>query len=138
MITQEKRDDTKSILFDDNEVVYHGSEMPFNDETLLSEISERQEQNGIVYINGALTESLYDFLSPFKSLVVVLDNFTQYLNITTRVSPNKIFIPHLFLLHPVEIKTIFVKQETDIDRNLLPKNMEIINLFRSLSYETGI
>ncbi len=130
IIASAKTKTTKSLIIVEDQIVYHGKDMPFCDDNLLKMIIDKQAQHLTIYINGALTQSLYGFLAPFRQSAVILDNFTLYLNVTTQPETIKTFYPKLSLLHPVRIKTIFVKQETEYDINLLPKNIEVINLYR--------
>ena len=123
---------TKSLLLNcDGGLSYHGTEIPYCDDGL--HLACKKMDNGAcLYLNGALTRSLYDFLAPFKGLELVLDNFTLYQMISTSSSRVSRFLPNVSLLHPLHIKEVFVKQEVDFDSNLLPDGVPVRNIFRTV------
>ncbi len=127
---------TKSLLFSDaKKLIYHGETIVSKDRKLKKQCEAISRGKGFLYLKGGLTRSLYKFLAPFAGLHVVLDNFTLYLNITTSLQQGIEFKPHLVLFHPVAIKTIFIKQETNFDLSLLPPGVVARNLFREIHYE---
>ncbi len=130
IITAEQGAATKSLLFrEDGRVLYHSNAIPYCDDGLLRACRE-VEGRVFLYLNGAFTGSLNDFLMPFKDLELVLDNFTLYQKISTSRSDHTNFQPRITLLHPLRIRGVFVKQEVDFDRNLLPAGVPVKNLFR--------
>jgi hypothetical protein len=131
-IMAERDDQTKSLLLSSGGgLAYHGAKIPYCDDGL--HLACKNMDNGAcLYLNGALTRSLHDFLAPFKGLELVLDNFTLYQRISTSSSRVFRFLPNLSLLHPLHIKEVFVKQEVDFDRNLLPDGVPVRNIFRTV------
>jgi len=49
----------------------------------------------MLYLNGALSKSLYALLAPLKNLTVILNNFTLYQNISVYDFQNRIFWPKI-------------------------------------------
>ncbi len=138
-IQREKKDTTRSLLFNENgKLVYHGKTMPFCDRKLQKKCVEMIDTPGVLYLRGALTHSLQEMLSSYNYFSIVLDNFTLYLNVSTQPGKRKRFEPGLYLLYPVNVKTLFIKQESDFDRALLPENVPVINLFRREYHECRI
>lgn len=132
--------DTKSILYDKkNQILYHGSEIPGFDEDLKDICMKYKNAKTSLYLNGAFSKSLFAFFAPFKNLTIILDNFTLYQNMSVSENPGPRFSPEIFLLHPVRVNKIFLKQ--DAGKTVfpgLPKNIPVINLFRENPYEIGI
>lgn len=127
---------TKSLLFTDaKKLIYHGETIVSKDMELKKQCEAISKGKSFLYLKGGLTRSLYEFLAPFGGLQLVLDNFTLYLNINISLQQGIEFKPELFLFHPVAIKTIFIKQETDFDLSLLPPGVVVRNLFREIHHE---
>lgn len=129
--------ETKSLLFaNSKKPLYHGKTIASNDGELKKRCEAISGEKGFLYLKGALTRSLYEILAPFSELQVILDNFTLYLNIAAEKHRGIVFKPKIVLLHPVPVKTIFIKQETDFDRSLLPSGVIARNLFREIDHES--
>ncbi len=122
--------DTKSLLLTkDGTVLYHGKTIPFLDENLKKACVEHPEEQCDLYLNGALSKTLYTFLSRFGNFTVVVDNFTFYRNIGVHRPPGNLFEPDLALLRVVPVKKIFLKQETETCPFKFPENVDVHNLF---------
>lgn len=127
---------TKSLLLNESyRPVYQGEAIISRDRKLRKQCEAIFQTKSFLYLKGALTRSLYEFLAPFSELQVILDNFTLYLNITTSRHQGIEFKPKIVLFHPVPVKTIFIKEETDFDLSLLPPEVIARNLFREIPYE---
>ncbi|MCP4113540.1 MAG: hypothetical protein GY749_49785 [Desulfobacteraceae bacterium] len=141
-----RRQDTKSVLLDkESQVLYHGNEIPSFDANLKNICMKYKNKDSILYLNGALSKSLFTFFAPFKKLEIILDNFTLYQNVSVRESHGTRFAPEILLLHCVRINKIFLKQEnlaynkTGNTGSLgIPRNVPVHNLFRENPYEIGI
>lgn len=130
---------TRSLLIDSSgRLRYRGEAMPYSDKDLLKACEAGRDERRTLYLAGALTPSLHEALACCDRLEVVLDNFTQYLNVSTGPGRTLVFRPRLFLLNPVRICALYLKQETDFDPGLLPANTRAINLFRTEHHEIGI
>lgn len=139
LIRQHKNEATKSLLMDAQGTLrYRGEVMPYSDKDLLQACEAAHDQHGILYLDGAFTSSLHEALACYQNLDVVLDNFSQYLNISTGPAKTILFRPGLFLLNPVRIQAMYLKQETDFAPGLLPGHTRAINLFRTDHHEIGI
>ncbi len=143
-------EDTKSIVFDKNlKPVFWGRTIPFLDSELEKKLEqhcfEHKTENCFLYLNGAIPRSFFSFLSGFKKLSVILDNFTLYQNVSEEPCFSK-FCVEMSLLHPVKVEKIFIKQEKDrrgvadigIEGVEFPKGVPVHNLFRENLYEIGI
>jgi len=127
---------TRSLLFSDaDKLIYHGETIVSRDRELRKQCEALSRVKSFLYLKGALTRSLYEFLAPFAGMQIVLDNFTLYINITTSLEQGMEFKPKIVLFHPVAIKTIFIKQETDFDLSLLPSRIAARNIFREMHHE---
>ncbi|MDM8550495.1 hypothetical protein QUF72_10470 [Desulfobacterales bacterium HSG2] len=138
-----RKQDTKSLLTDENhQVLYHGNKIPSLDADLKNACLKYKNANHFLYLNGALSKSLFTFLSPFRHLNIVLDNFTLYQNVSVRENHGRRFAPEILLLHPVTVRKIFLKQDTRAQdkTNMLtiPGNIPFHNLFREDPHEIGI
>ena len=89
-------------------------------------------------------------------MTVILDNFTQYLNVSARLNHEnheEIFLPKLHLLNRVNAKKIFLKQEQNMTRSGMEltanrlaanrlaeicKNIPVHNLFRENPNAIGL
>jgi len=130
-ITENLNEKTKSLLLtDSNKLIFHGETIVSRDKELKKQCDATSRVKSFLYLKGALTPSLYEFLAPFTELQIILDNFTHYLNVTPPQKQGFEFKPETMLLHPVVIKEIFIKQETDFDLSLLPSGVIARNLFR--------
>ncbi|MBF0207831.1 MAG: hypothetical protein HQK53_13180 [Oligoflexia bacterium] len=153
----------KSLLYRGDETIYQGTEIAFIDRQLLEQLrhlSGMGESHGelhgashtyTLYLNSALSPSLFALLGSIKNLRVILDNFTLYQNISTSTSTYTataaITAPlpsNLYLLRPTNVAGIFWRMDPDnpIDysSNLLlmkllsqmkkSKKISVHNLFR--------
>ncbi len=128
LIIENRDKNTKSLIIDgEGSILYRGSKIPFMDTNLKDNIKEFKDKNLIIYINGALSKSFYGFLMFFKNISIVLDNFTQYQNVS--VSNRFIKNENIFILNEVIIKKIFLKQETPFTPEF-PENIPVQNIFR--------
>ncbi len=127
---------TKSLLLSENGALsYRGGIIPFSDIGLLQACEACRDNYCSLYLNGAFTASLQTALACYNRLEVVLDNFSQYLNITTEPNRTSPFRPRLSVLNPVRIQALYIKQEEDFDIGLLPAHTPAINLFRTDQHE---
>lgn len=118
-----QEDPMKSLLIDESfQVVYKGSPVPFQDNRLHTHLEKRKGLKTILYINGALSPSLFSFLRSYERLIVVLDNFTLYQNIPTQQATSY-FCPSMYLLHQVHINGIFIRDTTSSGGKRHPVNM---------------
>ncbi len=130
-IEREKRETTRSLLFSETgETLYHGETIPFSDRHLQKMCTVMRDTICTLYVQGALTKTFHQFLAPMNRLSIILDNFTLYLNVSAQPGKKRKFGPDLYLLNPVQVKTLFIKQESDYDIGLLPENVPVVNLFR--------
>jgi hypothetical protein len=138
-VTQHQQLSTKSMLFSqEHKLTYHSDEIPFLDNQLKAHCqqSSRDEQ-GVLYLNGALSRSLAGYLAPFEGLTIILDSFLLYQNIFSDSTRTIDFKPELYLLHPVNLLAIFTKlQAPHIDTHAeimdmieFPKEVPVYNLF---------
>lgn len=133
------KEEHKSVLFGEGgELLYHGKEIPFADKKLQDMCLDCRKKKCILYLNGALSKSLYALLAPLKNLTVILNNFTLYQNISVYDFQNRIFWPKIFLFHPVKVRGIFLKQETTQYTLTTPKNIPVYNLFREELHEIRV
>jgi len=140
-IEEFQRDETKSLIYCDSpRLIHHGRQIPFLDETLRETVKRRKDKECVLYLNGALSKSLFSFLSPFSKLTVVLDNFTLYQNVSVDAGLGRSFRPRLFLFHPVKVKSIFLNVEGENHRSRLkiPFHIPVYNLYREDLHEIGI
>ncbi len=141
-----RKQNTKSVLLEkDNQVLYHGNEIPALDANLKSSCMKYKNKESVLYLNGALSKSLFTFFAPFKKLKIILDNFTLYQNVSVRENHGIRFAPEILLLHNVRVNKIFVKQENQAYNTTgstgslgIPRNIPVHNLFRENPYEIGI
>ncbi len=135
-IRQQAETGTKSLLLDKRGLLrYRGRNMAYADQDLLQACEDCRTERCSLYLNGAFPASLQAALACYDRLEVVLNNFSQYLNISIEAARKRHFYPKLFLLHPVRIKAIYIKQEGDFDPGLLPERTQAINLFRTDRHE---
>ena len=136
-IGQQIREGTKSILLDDSgRILHRGNRMPWTDNDLLHICQSNRTSRCFLYIKGAFTSSLHEALAGYDRLTVILDNFSQYMNISTQDAKISHFKPTLMLFNPVRIQALYINQETDFDPGLLPADARAINLFRTDHHET--
>lgn len=138
-------DSTKSLLFDGvGNLLYHGTSIPACDPDLAAACRRCRERASVLYLNGALSHSMYDMLSSFTELNIVLDNFTLFINTHFPTETGAAFRPKLYLRYPVHVKKIFVKQEMpDTERNsfrfiTFPLTVAMHNIYRDNYHEIGI
>lgn len=128
----------KTLFFDEeHRVVYRGLGVPFLDEELKTVCSKFKNQKSHLYLNGALSKTLFNFLAPFRQLEVVLDNFTLYQNISVQKKSDRVFRPKLSLLNPILVKKIFLRQMAGKPLDL-PANIPALNLFGDNLDEIGV
>lgn len=124
-IKKNKKEDSKSLLFDNKgKPVYEGREIPFLDENLKDACRERRKKKSVLYLNGALSNSLFSFLAPMETFDVILDNLFLYRNMSSDSAAGNIFLPGLFLLHTVNVLTFFIH----IDKSLGEDALRLVNL----------
>ena len=117
----------KSLLFSASKLLYRSDLIPFEDTLLKHHVDQFYQQKLFLYLNGALSHSLANFLAPFQNLTVILDNFTLYQNIC--LSFARTFSPQLELFHPLNLEKIFLRQQTKT--HFLPHiKTPIHNLYR--------
>lgn len=122
---------TKSLLLAaDGEVRYHSTEMPFSDSGLRMACGALGIEPAWLYLGGALTRSLADFLGPLANIAVLLDNFTLYQCQSGDGSARALYRSPLSLLQPLRVKAIFIREEAPFDPRLLPADVPVINLYR--------
>lgn len=145
-IFQMSTQQTSCLLFDENQTrVYQGTRPPFLDAGLTDMCLKYKKKECLLYLNGALSRSLFAFLSDFKYFTIVLDNFTLYQNIIADNRQQK-FLPKLLLLHPVRIQRIFIRQDqsgplskkNDHLNIALPENIPISDIYRENIYAVNV
>ncbi len=130
--------ETKALLLNsDGTILYHGRQIAFMDTELKNACLQSKNKHNILYLNGALTPSLFSFLAPFNKLSVVMENFTLYQNITIG-QKRRSFKPELSLFNAVPVKKIFIKQQSETMKLQLPEKSVIHNLYRDNPDEIGI
>lgn len=128
-ITKYLCEETRYMLFThEGKLLHHGFDPPFMDPSLKASLTQFPNQIVVLYLAGALTKGLSDFLSPFKRLTIILDNFTQYLRVFVQ-DKNRQFHPRLELLHPFTLRGIFLKEDGS-NKLSLPSGIPVFNLFR--------
>jgi hypothetical protein len=139
LINRNTKGGVKSILFDEKgKILYRGAGIPFLDSDLKDICLEHKNKSCTLYLDGSLPRSLYAFFAPFRNLLIVLDNFTQYQNISTQRNASKKFQPRLELYHGVPLHSLYLKEE-GLDYPIrLPLDVPVYNLFRDDLYEIGI
>ena len=136
--------DTRSLYFNESgELLYHGKQIPFMDDDLKKVCAQQNGNVGRLYLNGALSRSLYLFLADFSNLELVLDNFFLYQNVSTgqQVSPR--FLPRLSLYHPSNVLGIFIRREKTVNNGMndllaglpMPSQIPVSDLQKELPYE---
>ena len=99
------------------------------------------DRSTILYLNGALSPTLYREISGFGRLTVVLDNFTLYQTIPTRgLAP--LFLPALHLRYPVKINGMFIQNDIQAPghsfNTLFPDNAPVCDLFKDTPETTRL
>ncbi|MBU0991339.1 MAG: hypothetical protein KJ737_02500 [Proteobacteria bacterium] len=127
-------DGKRSLLLDENfQEVYAGRTVPFQDKALYSHLKKRKHRKTVLYINGALSPSLFSYLRSYDRLTVVLDNFTLYQTIPTESHSSR-FHPALHLLHKAHINGIFIRDTTPTGDKRhsvhIPQGIPVCDLFR--------
>lgn len=132
----------RSIFFNENyNAEYNGVVIPFLDTALKDVCSHYKERTGYLYLKGALSRSLFEFLSPFKNLSVILESFSLYHNISTHENSAGLFLPNLYLLYPVKVLSLFLKldkrlgekKDAVIDSLPFPEDIPVHDLFNENS-----
>lgn len=130
-ITSQSNSETKSLLFNEKEqLLYSSSEIPSLDNDLLKYLFNNKNNPSTLYLNGALTKSLLNSLASYSNLKIILNNFTQYQNISLKSDPQKVFRPQVILLHPVNVTHIFLNEKHPHLPFKMPRNIPISNLYR--------
>ncbi|MBU1568298.1 MAG: hypothetical protein KJ630_22075 [Proteobacteria bacterium] len=131
LVRRLKSSTTKSLLLSpDGQVHYHSTEMPFSDRGLRMACEALGKKPVWLYLGGALTRSLADFLGPLANIALLLDNFTHYQCQSGDGCARAPFRSPLALLQPVRLKAIFIREEAPFDPGILPVAVPVINLFR--------
>jgi len=120
----------KTIIFDESlNIIYKGLEISFLDKNLLIKLKENAAKKIYIYLNGALTNHLWEILSPFKNLTLILDSFTQ--EMISNIPQFKDDTIKKLLLNKVKLSGIFLREETSKKSDIfLPENVPVYNLFR--------
>jgi len=139
LIEKKKNKDTKSLLFnEEGKLLYHGKEIPFLDEDLKAVCTKMDGNQCTLYLNGALSRSLFSFLAPMENLDVVLDNLFLYQNVSSDGVIEEVFLPGLFLFYPLELLNLFINIDESLGDDAgrimnilpLPAGVPVCNLFR--------
>ncbi len=131
----------KSVLIDrEGEAIRRSRAVPALDSDLETACLKHRSDARLLYLNGALTQKLSRFLSPFRNLTVVLDNFTLHRPAASVDAPMTGFTPAVKLLTPVSVRAVFIKVEdrADLRTAAVPENIPVYNLFRECPDEIGI
>lgn len=132
-------DKTKTILIDEkNNIIHQSDEIPFMDKKLKEICTNNVKEKLYLYLNGALSKTLHNFLAPFKKLDLVLDNFTLFHNISTSRNRQRAFTPKIFLLNQVNVEKIFIKQDVLNNPLKICENIPVHNIFREETDEIRI
>ncbi len=138
-INRLKESNSKSILLsEDGSLLYHGMVIPFLDKNLKTVCHENSKNNCLLYLNGAFGKLLHQFFAPMRNLDIVLDNFTLYQNISTKIRTRRTFYPRLSVYHVIPVKNIFLKQENWDTQFKSLAEIPTHNLFRENPHEIGI
>lgn len=138
MINKADSGHLRSIFFNEkNQVVFKGKRIPFLDNELKEVCVKHKKRTGYLYLKGALSRSLFEFLSPFKNLSVILESFSLYHNISTHENSADLFLPNLYLLYPVKVLSFFLKMDNGlgekrdavIDSMPFPEGIPVHDLF---------
>jgi hypothetical protein len=122
--------ETRSLLLDEQHLpLYRNQEIPFLDQELKAVCRRHRQQQCLLYLNGALSLSLFDFLADFDRFQVVLNNFTLYQNVSVHEGLKREFAPQLSLLQPLRVKRIFVNRQAEVEMPL-PAEVPVTDLFR--------
>lgn len=97
-------------LFDAEKLILKSQTPAFISSALKQYCLKHSQNDLLLYLNGALSINLCDFLRPFHKLKIVLHNFTLYQGISTQKKNERILLPHLKILHPLVVKKIFLQQ----------------------------
>lgn len=141
MIEKFKKDETRSLLFINNKICHEGREIPSIDKELNQKIRHQilnDTHKKILYLNGALTKPFYHELAPCKNLILVLDNFTLFQNISSDPQKRNKFLPEIYLLFPLQLNGIFFKEEQGNHSSInfeIPQNVPQYNIFREIPNE---
>ncbi len=139
LILKTKKEETRSLLFYQGELIHEGNEIPSLDKDLEQKLKTPIPEGSpkkILYLNGALNKMLYKELAHRKDLSLVLDNFTLYQNISSEQNKLGVFLPEITLFYPLNLCAVFLKE--DLSRNNLfdfPSHIPVYNLHREIPYE---
>ncbi|OFZ49751.1 MAG: hypothetical protein A2381_18040 [Bdellovibrionales bacterium RIFOXYB1_FULL_37_110] len=134
-IKKHSGDQEKTIIFDESlNIIYKGLEISFLDKNLLTQLKKNATKKIYIYLNGALTNHLWEMLSPFKNLTLILNSFTQELiSHLPQFKENSI---KKLLLNQVKLSGIFLREETSKKSDIfLPENVPVYNLFREEAFD---
>ena len=120
----------KTIIFDESlKIIYKSLEISFLDKNLLPQLKENATKKIYIYLNGALTNHLWEMLFPFKNLTLILNSFTQEL--ISNIPQYKEDTIKKLLLNKIKLSGIFLREETSKKSDIfLPENVPVYNLFR--------
>lgn len=124
-------DESKSLLLNyQGSLLYRGAEVPFMDEDLIKTCRDNSSDRCLLYLAGALSDTLFSALASFEKLQIVLDNFTLHQSRPTKLPARRKFSPKLSLLHPVSVNRIYLNQKRQMTGLKLPADLEIRNIYR--------
>lgn len=134
-----KKEETRSLLFYQEELLHEGKEIPSLDKELEQKLKQPIPEGStkkILYLNGALNKTLYKELSHRKDLHLILDNFTLFQSISSEQQKLGVFLPSITLLHPLNLQGVFFKEELPRSNFFqFPPQIPIYNLHREIPYE---
>jgi hypothetical protein len=134
IITKHKEETTKTFLINEQfEIIHHGKELAFTDDSIKHVLRKNINTPLYLYLNGALTKSLFHFLAPLKKLIITLDNFTLFQNIDLFSDIDLKFFPKIEILNLINVETIFIRQESGNNRIELPSTIRIVDIFKDLA-----
>ncbi|MDY6854647.1 MAG: hypothetical protein SWO11_08050 [Thermodesulfobacteriota bacterium] len=133
LIKTHLKKETKTLLFcENNELLFHGRQIPFLDESLKKSCESIGKGHGLLYLKGALSKRLSGFLAGFKNLTIILDNFTFFQNISNHQIKSSGLSKRLYLFHRVKVLGIFLRRELErasADTLDFPDKIPIYNLY---------
>jgi len=134
LILKNKRGTERSLLLTrEGEVLHMGTISPFLDRALEMKVEQYCEQELLLYLDGALTKSLYRKWMPLSRLQIVLDRFTLYQNVNTEGDDFFRGEERIHILHSIPLLGVFLKEEAVL-RLPLPDNIPIFNIYRENHY----
>lgn len=140
-ILTHRQEETRSFLFHEGKILYQGKEIPTIDKELEQKIRiaiPEGSNKKFLYLNGALNRTLYRELATRKDLVLILDNFTLFQNISSEQNKLNLFHPPIFLFHPLKTLGVFLKEEFVVHNSFsfeIPSQIPLYNLYREIPHE---